>query len=201
MNLKEAFRYQSFIQRTFNEACGILKSRPNMLKATEHHMISAADPDAQDKDVERPRPAFDPDPEKVVELMDSLVRARENLTKAIAEAKNEIQNELDALIETNKMRQNMYESIQVALNMPTKEVKTTGTGYKFNNDGNQMPFSYDITYTPELRIPKAKLTEKNAALRKETNEASNKIDSIVINTNVNFTPPYDVDLTLEEILS
>lgn len=201
MNLKEAFRYQSFIQRTFSEACGILKSRPNMLKATEHHMISAADPDAQDKDVERPRPAFDPDPEKVIELMDSLIRARENLTKAIAEAKNEIQNELDALIETNKMRQNMYESIQVALNMPTKEVKTTGTGYKFNNDGNQMPFSYDITYTPELRIPKARLTEKNAALRKKTNEASNRIDSIVINTNVNFTPPYDVDLTLEEILS
>lgn len=172
-----------------------------MLKATEHHMINAANPDAQDKDVERPRPAFDPEPERVIALMEKLILARENLTKAIAEAKYEIQNELDALIETNKMRQAMSESIQVALNMPTKEVKTTGTGYKFNNDGNQMPFSYDITYTPELRISKAKLTEKNAALRKKANEASNKIDSIVINTQVNFTPPYDVDLTLEEILS
>lgn len=200
MNLKEAFRYQSFIMQTFASAANILTSPSHMMKVTENHMISKANAEAADEIRERPRPENDVDPNKIIRLMDSLIVERETLTKAIADAKSGTKENLDTLLETNKMRQTYAAHLRKVCNMPTKETETQSTGRKFNNEGNQITFVYPVTVTPELLVDKTSIKEKANKLRQDADNTSNAIDSIMVNTIVDYTPPYDVNMSLEEVL-
>lgn len=201
MNLKEAFRYQSFITRLSTEASMLLGSNETIVSVTEHHMLSEASPELQDKTVEKQRPVFDPDPAKIITLMEKLIETRETLTTAIAEAKYYCYRNLDALLETNKMRKVLASALQTAIKMPRAETEVNATGYKFNNEGNQTPFTYKVKRVPVPRIEISQLKAKNSEVRKKADETSTDIDQIMVNTTVDFDPPFDINSTLEEILT
>lgn len=201
MNLKEAFRYQSFIARLSAEASTLLGSNETIINVTERHMLSEASPELQDKTVEKQRPVFDPDPAKIIELMEKLIETRGTLTIAIAEAKYYYDHNLDALLETNKMRKVLATALQTAIKMPRAETEVNATGYKFNNEGNQTPFTYKVKRTPMPRIEISQLKAKNSEVRKKADETSTDIDQIMVNTTVDFDPPFDINSTLEEILT
>lgn len=201
MNLKEAFRYQSFIARLSAEASILLGSNETIVSVTEHHMLSEASPELQDRIVERQRPVFDPDPAKIIALVEKLIETREALTTAIAEAKHDCHRNLDALLETNKLRKVLATALQTAIKMPRAETEVNATGYKFNNEGNQTPFTYKVKRTPTPRIEISRLKAKNSEVRKKADETSTDIDQIMVNTAVDFDPPFDINSTLEEILT
>lgn len=201
MNLKEAFRYQSFITRLSTEASMLLGSNETIISVTEHHMLSEASPELQDKIVEKQRPVFDPDPAKIIELMEKLIETRGTLTVAIASAKHISYRNLDALLETNKMRKVLASALQTAIKTPLAETEICATSYKFNNEGNQAPFTYKVKRVPMPRIEISQLKAKNSEIRKKADETSNIIDQIMVNTTVDFDPPFDVNSTLEEILT
>lgn len=201
MNLKEAFRYQSFIAKLAAEASNLLWSNETIVNVTEHHMLSEASPELQDKVVERQRPVFDPDPAKIIALVEKIIETRETLTVAIANAKHNSYRNLDALLETNKLRKVLATALQTAIKMPRAETEVNATGYKFNNEGNQTPFTYKVKRTPMPRIEISQLKAKNSEIRKKADETSNIIDQIMVNTTVDFDPPFDVNSTLEEILT
>lgn len=92
--------------------------------------------------------AFSPN-DDVVAFMVWLVEEREKLTTAIGKAKASVGFDIDAAVETNKFRQLLSGSVKGMLRYtPSKKVEQ-GRDYKFNVEGNQTPYIYDIEVVTE----------------------------------------------------
>ena len=76
--------------------------------------------------------------------MTMLVEERSKLTNAIGKAKASIGFDLDAAIETNKFRQTVANRVKTMLRFTASKRTERGTDYKFNVEGNQTQYYYDI---------------------------------------------------------
>ena len=87
MNLKEAFRYQKFLDAMMNQGRRSLCNPEHVLKVTKKHLRSTANADAEDMEeiVEPDMPFFPND--DVVRFMEWLVGERQKLSVAIGQAK------------------------------------------------------------------------------------------------------------------
>ena len=200
MNLKESFRYQNFLDSMMRAARESVTARAHCLKVTKTHMRNKVNPDANDVVELVECDSFFPNDE-VITFMEWLVEEREKLTTAIGLAKASIGFDIDAAIETNKFRQAVSSSISHMMHFaPTKRVEN-GRDYKFNVEGNQMPYIYDIEVVSEEAYNKA---DAKALMRKmisRADEVSAAIDAAMINTTVNYVPVFDVNETFEDVMT
>ena len=79
--------------------------------------------------------------------------------------------------------------------------KWKGTDYKFNAEGNQTPYYYDVEITTKEAYDKDKAKKILKELSKESNELSIKIDSGVINTMVDYEPMFDVSEPYDDVVA
>lgn len=143
MNLKESFRYQNFLDMLMRSASVSITSKDHCLVTTKTHHYNKANPEAEDVEETISVDEFFPN-DTVIAFMKWLVEEREKLTKAIGAAKASVGFDIDAAVATNKFRQEINSSIKNMLRYtPTKRVEQ-GRGYKFNAEGNQMPYLYEI---------------------------------------------------------
>ena len=137
----------------------------------------------------------------VIAFIKWLVGEREKLTKAIGAAKASIGFDIDAAIETNKFRQTASNSIKTMLRyMPSKRTEQ-GRDYKFNVEGNQMPYIYDIEVVSEEAYDKNGAKAAMRALITEADKVSADIDAALINTRVEYEPVFDVNETFEDVMT
>lgn len=200
MTLKEAFRYQNFLSRLCGAACEALSDDDNHLTVTKLHKMHDANPDAEDKT----ETVADPDRvdvNAVIDLMTKLTEEREKLTCAITKAKAGLGFDFDATIEANKFRQRQAGYIKSVLQTRASETTEQGRGYKFNNEGNQAPYIYDIVVTRTEAFDRDKLQQAMAKALKDSDEASAKLDAALVNTQVDYDPPYDVNTSFEDIIA
>ena len=131
-------------------------------------------------------------------------REKEALTKAIGVSKGNLAGgvgDMDAAIETNKCRQSVAEKIRSVLRIKSGKRVERGTGYTFNGEGNQVPYIYDVEVTTIERFDRAKLKATMQDLLSEADKVSAQIDEAVVNTKVDYTAPWDVNASFEDILS
>ena len=117
MNLKEAFRYQNFLDRLLIENNGVLGSQANLLEVTRLHRRNKSNASAEDETetVEVPELI---EPEVSLKFGLQLIEEREKLTLAIDAAKGTLaagKLDMDAAIEANKYRQSLARQIGTAL--------------------------------------------------------------------------------------
>ncbi len=200
MNLKESFRYQNFLDSKLNEARYSIGDRTHALKVTKSHFKKKANPDADDivevVEVEK----FIPNDE-VISFMRWLVAERQKLTEAICAAKESLDFSLDAAIEANKFRQCAADAIKGMLKYTPSKKTEQGRDYKFNVEGNQTPYFYDIETSLEEAFTRD--TAKNVVRDMITaaDKTSAEIDSAMINTNVNYKPVFDVNDSFEDVMT
>lgn len=201
MNLKEAFRYQLFLKNIMNMASMSLQQRDHCLITTKTHKKSKANSEVEDvtEVVETPEEYYKND--DVIALMIFIVDEREKLTTAISKAKSEIEFDVDAAVETNKFRQLLAGSIKNMMRMTPSKRTETGRDYKFNVEGNQTPYVYEIDVVTEDNYDRnaAKKVMRDAISKSD--EVSAKIDAAMINTVVDYEPKYDVNESFEDIMS
>lgn len=199
MNLKESFRYQSFIGVLADNARRSIEDSEHCYKITKKHLRSVANSDANDEEeVVEVDEFFHND--DVLDFLRFIVGERAKLTKAIDNAKKSLEFDIDAAVETNKMRQATHNSIRRMLRATPNKRTETGFDYKFNVEGNQTSYRYNIEVVKELNFDADKAKKLMKELIAEADEASTKIDEAMITTKVDYEPPFDVNDSFEDVM-
>lgn len=201
MNLKEAFRYQNFLGGIMSRAEVSICTRSHCFTTTKTHFRSKVNPDAEDTVEIEEKDASYFENDSVIKLMEWLVEERSKLTTAIDRAKASLGFDIDAAIESNKFRQQAGRSIRQMLNNKGGKIISRGSDYKFNNDGNQMPYYYDVETVEADAYDRdtAKATMK--ALVSEADRVSAEVDAAMVNTEVDYEVVYDVNESFEDVMS
>lgn len=200
MNLKESFRYQNFLDMLMRSASVSITSKDHCLVTTKTHHYNKANPEAEDVEETISVDEFFPN-DTVIAFMKWLVEEREKLTKAIGTAKASVGFDIDAAVATNKFRQEINSSIKNMLRYtPTKRVEQ-GRGYKFNAEGNQMPYLYEIEVSTTEAYDKEGAKQYMRSVITDADKVSADIDSAMINTQVDYAPVFDVNDTFEDAMT
>lgn len=199
MNLKESFRYQNFLDTTMNYARASITNPQHVLKFTKTHMRSKANPDAQDLvenvEVEKFYPNDD-----VIKFMLHLSEEKHKLTCSIGRAKAMLGFDLDAAIESNKYNQTIAKSINLMLAHKASKRTEMGSDYKFNVEGNQMVYRYEIEVQVDEAFDRAAAKATVKEMITACDKRSAEIDAALINTVVDYEPPYDVNDSFEDAM-
>lgn len=192
MNLKESFRYQNFIESMLIQARHSIEAGAHCLKITKTHKKQQVNADAVDLVETVEIEDFHPN-DTVIAFMVWLIQQRDELTKAIGLAKSTIPFDLDAAISCNKSRQSVAESIKDMLRFTPYKRTEQGRDYKFNVEGNQMPYVYEIEVVGEEAYNKQCAKDLMRALVAQADNVSATIDKAMINTYVAYESPIDVN--------
>lgn len=199
MNLRESFQYMNFLDGKLEEIEWKLRDTKNVVTIKETHMKSASNPNFQDEDK-----VIEPDIEfeavQLIDFMDVIMKEKTELSKAIHEAKNKAEVNLDHAISLNKAKQKQAIILKRLIDLKTKEEERRETAYMINNEGNQVPFYYPVKRVATINYDRNKVKARYKAIKKECDEMSTLIDKIQINTEVVFDPKWDVFYTLEDML-
>ena len=199
MNLRESFQYMNFLDGKLEDIEWKLRDTKNVVTIKETHMKSASNPNFQDEDK-----TIEPDIEfeavQLIDFMDVIMKEKAELSKAIHEAKNKAEVNLDHAISLNKAKQKQAIILKRLIDLKTKEEERRETAYMINNEGNQVPFYYPVKRVATINYDRNKVKKRYKAIKKECDEMSTLIDKIQINTEVVFDSKWDVSDTLEDML-
>lgn len=199
MNLKESFRYQNFLDRLFEKAMESLIETDHCIKETLVHHMNVVNSDAEDKTEVVEVPEF-PENDKVLHFMLDLIDEKRKLTDAIGMAKRNISFDIESAVAANKYRQSLNRAIRIMLNNKAGKSVRRGSAYKFNLEGNQTPYYYEIEVSKEELYDRgnAKAIMRNVIATAD--EVSSQLDEVMINTKIDYNPPWDVNADFDEII-
>ena len=202
MNLKEAFRFQNNLTRLFDEGVHTLSNLSNVISIKETHLRKKAMPEAEDEVVEVPSDCeYNEHITEFSEFMLWLLGEKEKLSEAVRLAKKDAAVDIDGESGLNSQRRCLAQAFREMVNIRSGEViqRSGGVGYKFNAEGNQVSYRYDVKRVTSINFDRNLIKKRMDALNAKVDEISADIDRAVINTEVLYTPPFDVNATLPEV--
>ena len=200
MNLKESFRYQNFLENMLAYAGNSLTDREHSLTITKNHLRKKANAEAEDMMETVDVGEFFKN-DDVLKFMTMLVEERSKLTNAIGKAKASIGFDLDAAIETNKFRQTVANRVKTMLRFTASKRTERGTDYKFNVEGNQTQYYYDIEVEANEAFDRSVAKDTMRKLILEADKVSAEIDSSMINAMVEYDAPFNVNDSFEDVMT
>lgn len=202
MNLKESYRYANFLEDLLDSAKNYLGRDDFVTTTKEDHLRSKANKDAEDELGVVVTKQIDVDftPNQVIDFIVKVVNEKEKLFTAIADAKATTEINIDNAISLNKRKQSIIFTFQMLANRKPKEIQTTGIDYKFDINGEQKPYNYNINKITSIDYDRNTVKNLIKKYRKECDEISSKLDEIEITTQVNFTPLFDVNDSFEDLV-
>ncbi len=199
MNLKEAFRYQNFLDELLGTAYSYLNNKNFVVSTVETHLKSQVNPDAKDEVIEVQKP-YDVEftPNELIDFVVKVVNEKEKISNIISDAKMRTEIDIDVAIALNKKKQGFARVLQSLSNIKSGEKVKNASDYKFNTDGNQVSYYYKINEVTQIDFNRHDVRGLYKKLLKETDEVSTKLDSILINTELDFNPSWDINDSFEE---
>lgn len=201
MNLKESYRYQNFLDNLLSTAYSYLRNNKYITTTKQEHLRSKANPDATDETMEIAN-SIDVEfaPNDVINFVMDLLREKEKVSAAIVAAKATTEINIDNAVAMNIKKHEYINVLEMMANTKPSEITVRGTGYKFNAEGNQVSYYYDVTQTTTIDFDRNDVKGLIKKLNRECDEVSAKLDSIEINTVLDFNPIYDVNDKFEDII-
>ena len=203
MNLKEAFRFQNKLQSMMDEAQSILGSTANITKVQNTYLRKKVMPEAENETtIDAPATEYSEQITLVAEFMLHLLSEREKLSVAIFQTKTglNLPAGLDGEVSLNSKRQEVAGLFRRMAGLRSSEVLISngGTGYRFNNEGNQVSYRCDVKRVTTINFDRNKIRKMCGDLSKKSDEVSAALDSVLVNTQVEYTVPFDVNDTFAE---
>ena len=203
MNLKEAFRYQNKLQRLMDEAQGILRHDSNVTKVENTALRHKVNPDVQDETtLEVPDTEYAEQITEIAVFLMFLLNEREKLSQAIRFAKQGLDMDFDGEVSLNARRQEV-----AAIFRHMGEIRCcenlfpgAGVGYKFNAEGNQVCYRCDLKKVTTINFDRNKVRAFATGLNKKADLISAELDKRMVNTDVRYEAPFDVNDTFAEVL-
>ena len=204
MNLKEAFRYQNKLQRLMDEAQGILMRERNVVKVENTALLHKANPDAADETtMEEPDTEYADHITHIAMMLMYLLEQRRLLGYAIRDAKTGLELDFDGEVSLNGKRQELANVFRRMGEIRSSEtlLPGAGIGYKFNAEGNQVSYRCDLKKVTTINFDRNKVRSFATYLNKTTDQVSAQLDREMVNTQVDYEPPFDVNDTFAEVLA
>lgn len=200
MNFKDAFRYQNFLGELFVNVHNYITTRSNLVNVTEHHLKNKHNADASDEVIDATSTSkVGVDIDKMVDLLIAVLDEKEKVGIAIAQAKAKHLFEIDAEAAHNKLRQRAVAALQFMSAIKSSKDKLRGTDYKFNGEGNQVSYSYNIERTVEPDFDRAKIKELIRSLSEKSDEVSTGIEKSLLDDVVVFEPRFSISDKFDDI--
>ena len=203
MNPKEAFRFQNKLQALMDEAQSILGSTANITKVQNTYLRKKVMTEAENETtIDAPATEYSEQITLVAEFLLHLLSEREKLSVAIFQAKAglNLPAGLDGEVSLNSKRQEVAGLFRRMAGLRSSEVLISngGTGYRFNNEGNQVSYRCDVKRVTTINFDRNKIRKMCGDLSKKADEVSAALDSVMVNTQVEYTVPFDVNDTFAE---
>lgn len=202
MILKEAYRYQNYLNTLIRDAESYLMKKDFITETKQTHNRNKVNPDATDETIEVQKPyqvEFTP-----MDLVDFIVKAieeKQKLSDAIVSAKKTAEIDIDSAISMNKVKQSYVTILNGMANTKAIERTTTGTDYKFNINNEQVSYRYEVQEIVSIDYDRNDVKALVKKFSKETDEISTKLDTIELTTNVDYEPAWDYDNLEDVVLS
>lgn len=203
MNLKEAFRFQNKLQSMMDEAQTILGVNSNITKVQNTYLRHKVMAEVEDETtVDAPSTEYGEKITELAEFLLHLLTEREKLSATIYKAKAglELTSGLDGEVSLNGKRQDIAGLFRRMTSLRNGEVliPNGGTGYRFNNEGNQVSYRCDVKRVTTINFDRNKIRKMCADLSKKSDETSAALDAALVNTVVEYEAPFDVNETFAE---
>ena len=201
MNLKESYRYANYLDSLLRRAYSYLNSNGFVTTTVEEHLRSKSNPDVDDERIEVKSP-YDVEftPNDVINFVVKVLNEKEKLSDAIAKAKSTTEIDIDNAVAMNKKKQQFVGVLNEIADIKPSETKTTGKAYKFDINGEQKPYIYDVNRKTSINFDRNDVRKLVKKYLKETDEISAKLDLIEITTQVDIEPRFDVNDKFEELV-
>lgn len=202
MNLKESYRYANFLENLLSTAQSYLMRDDFVTTTKEDHLRSKANKDAEDElgVIVDKQTDVDFTPNQVIDFIVKVISEKEKLFAAIANAKSTTEINIDNAISINKKKQNIISVFQMLANRKSRETQTTGRDYKFDINGEQKPYSYNIKRVTSIDYDRDSVKNLIKKYRKECDAVSTKLDEIEINTQIFHDCIFDINDSFEDLV-
>ena len=201
MNLKESYRYANYLDSLLRRAYTYLGNTGFVTTTVEEHLRSKSNPDVDDETIEVQKP-YDVEftPNQVIDFVVKVLDEKEKLSDAIAKAKSTTEINIDNAVAMNKKKQGFVSVLNGIADIKPSETKTTSKSYKFDINGEQKPYVYDVNRKKSIDFDRTDVRNLIKKYLKETDEISSKLDLIEITTQVDIEPRFDVNDKFEELV-
>lgn len=201
MNLKESYRYANYLDGLLSTAYTYLRNKGFITTTKQNHLRSKANSEAQDEIVEVQKP-YDVEftPNNIIDFVIKVINEKESLFEAIADAKSGTEINIDNAIAMNKKKQGFISVLNSMADIKPSESVISGFDYKFNQEGNQVKYFYNIEQSTCIDYNRTDVRNLIKKYLKETDEISAKLDLIEITTFVDFEPSFDINEKFEELV-
>ncbi len=203
MNLKGAFRFQNRLQAFMREALAILGDPANITTVQNTYLLKKAMPEAENETTTEVAPSeYSEQINEIADFLLYLLKEREKLSAAIFQAKAhlDLPAGLDGEVSLNGIRQEVADKLRRMVSLRNSEVliPNGGTGYRFNNEGNQVSYCCDVKRVTTIHFDRNKIRSLCTQLSQKADAVSAALDAALINTPVDFEEPFDVNDTFAE---
>lgn len=202
MNLKEAFRYQNHLASLLDHADLYLSNYFHVVDVTQTHRRSLVDPDAHDEvltsDRLYPQRGTHFDTADVVDFVMEVLKERRMLSIEITNVKRFASFQLDHELSCNKQTQRIAKRFGFLAAMRPKNQVTQGYGRRFNAEGNQITYAYEVEEQQSLAFDRDEMRRMSKEMLAAADEISNKAECFMLETDVVFEPIFDVNDSFEE---
>lgn len=144
--------------------------------------------------------------EKITELavfLMHLLEEREKLSAAIHKTKAglDLPAGLDGEVGLNSKRQEIAGLLRRMAGLRASEtlISNGGTGYRFNNEGNQVSCRCDVKRVVTINFDRNKIRRLCGDLSRKADEISTALDAALINAQVDYIAPFDVNDTFADV--
>ena len=204
MNLKEAFRFQNKLQSMMEEAQDILGSDRNITKVQNTYLRKKVMAEAEDETtMDLPSTEYSEKITEVVVFLMRLLDERERLSAAIHKTKAslDLPAGLDGEVGLNSKRQEIASLLRRMAGLRASEtlISNGGTGYRFNNEGNQVSYRCDVKRVVTINFDRNKIRKMCGDLSKKADEVSTSLDAALVNAQVDYAAPFDVNDTFADV--
>lgn len=199
MLLKESFRYQNFLTELIRTTTSYLCDCSVVMTTKEEHMRKKANPEAEDETIIVEK-TVEYTANDLISFIMYLLAEKEKLTIAISKAKKSVNFDVDAAVANNSTRQIVTETLSLLTKKKPSEFIKNCTGYKFNAEGNQVPYQYQAKVVSTIDFDRNKVKKLSKDLSVRADEVSTDIDKAMLEIEVDYEPEFNVNDSYEDVI-
>lgn len=201
ITLKEAFRFQSFLQGLQRDCWHLMTDEDFYTKKTEKHLKAKVLPGQENEEIDISKPYR----HKMADLIAfcfHLQEEEEKLARAVHQAKSEMEFDLDTAIIANKSRRRLAEILKQATEFEPRQStrRNGGTGYILDKEGKPATFDYDVEWVTAIDFDRNKVKAQSQKLFAASEKASLEIDRALLAEIVSYEPKYDPNNSMQNVL-